>query len=322
MKCRILILLLCFATLLGSAAGQTNKAPLRPPSAPDIQGIWNFATITPLERPAELAGKEFFTAQEAVDYEKKALERMNMDRRDGGAQADLERAYNDFWWDRGTKVVKTLRTSLIIDPKNGRVPPLTAAAQERQAARQAANRGHEFDGPENRPLFERCLMLQGAGAPTTPTAYNNNTQIVQTPAFVVIHNEMGHEVRIIPLDRRPHLPQTMRQWTGDSRGHWEGDTLVVETTNFSEKNSFRGSGPHMILTERFGRLDADTLEYQFTVDDPETFTQPWTVEIPLTRAPGPMFEYACHEGNYGMRGVLAGARAQEKGAVDAKKPSK
>jgi hypothetical protein len=322
MKCRILILLLCFAALIGSAASQTNKAALRPPSAPDIQGIWNFATITPLERPAELAGKEFFTEQEAVEYEKKVLERMNMDRRDGGAQADLERAYNDFWWDRGTKVVKTLRTSLIIDPKNGRVPPFTAAAKERQAARQAANLGHEFDGPENRPLFERCLMLQGAGAPTTPTAYNNNTQIVQTPAFVVIHNEMGHEVRIIPLDRRPHLPQTMRQWKGDSRGHWEGDTLVVETTNFSEKNSFRGSGPHMILTERFTRLDADTLEYQFTVDDPETFTQPWTVEIPLTRTPGPIFEYACHEGNYGMRGVLTGARAQEKGAVEAKKPSK
>jgi hypothetical protein len=133
---------------------------------------------------------------------------------------------------------------------------------------------------------------------------------------------MGHEVRIIPLDGRPHLPQTMRQWKGDSRGHWEGDTLVVETTNFSVKNSFRGSGPNMTLTERFRRLDADTLEYQFTVDDQETFTQPWTVEIPLTRTPGPIFEYACHEGNYGMQGVLSGARAQEKRAVEAKQPSK
>ena len=322
MPCRILILLLCFAALIGSAAGQTKNAALRPPRTPDIQGIWNFATITPFERPAELAEKEFFTEQEAVEYERKALERMNMDRRDGGALADLERAYNDFWWDRGTKVVKTRRTSLIIDPKNGRIPPLTAAAKERQAARQAANRGHEFDGPENRPLFERCLILQGAGAPTTPTAYNNNTQIVQTPGFVVIHNEMGHEVRIIPLDGRPHLPQSMRQWKGDSRGHWDGDTLVVQTTNFSEKNSFRGSGPNMILTERFRRLDADTLEYRFTVDDPDTFTQPWAVEIPLTRTPGPIFEYACHEGNYGMRGVLTGARAQEKRAVEAKKPSK
>jgi len=320
MNCRILILLCCFSALIGSAAGQTEKAALR--STPDIQGIWNFATITPLERPAELAGKEFFTEQEAAQYEKDVLARTNMDRRDGGAQADLERAYNDFWWDRGTKIVKTLRTSLIVDPKNGRIPPLTAAAKERQAARQAANEGHEFDGPENRPLFERCLILQGAGAPTTPTAYNNNTQIVQTPGFVAIHNEMGHEVRVIPLDGRPHLPQAMRQWKGDSRGHWDGDTLVVETTNFSVKNSFRGSGPTMALTERFRRLDADTLEYRFTVDDPETFTQPWTVEIPLTRTPGPIFEYACHEGNYGMWGVLTGARAQEKREVETKKPSK
>ncbi|PYQ98165.1 MAG: hypothetical protein DMF96_11705 [Acidobacteria bacterium] len=292
MKCRILILVFCLAALIGSAAGQTKTAALRPPSTPDIQGIWNFATITPLERPADLAGKEFFTEQEAAQYEKDVLARTNMDRR------------------------------LIVDPRNGRIPPLTAGAKERQAERQAANRGHEFDGPENRPLFERCLILQGAGAPTTPTAYNNNTQIVQTPGFVAIHNEMGHEVRIIPLDGRPHLPQTMRQWKGDSRGHWESDTLVVETTNFSVKNSFRGSGPDMTLTERFRRLDADTLEYRFTVDDPETFTQPWTVEIPLTRAPGPLFEYACHEGNYGMRGVLSGARAQEKDAVEAKRPSK
>ena len=315
MKCRGLILLFCFAALIGSAAGQT-------PTLPDIQGIWNFATITPFERPAELAEKEFFTEQEAAQYEKQVLERTNMDRRDGGAHADVERAYNDFWWDRGTKVVRTLRTSLVIDPPSGRIPPLTAAATEKQAARQAANRGHEFDGPENRPLFERCLMLQGAGAPTTPTAYNNNTQIVQTPGFVVIHNEMGHEARIIPLDGRPRLPQTIRQWKGDSRGQWEGETLVVVTTSFSEKNSFRGSGPNMRLTERFRRLDSDTLLYQFTVDDPETFTQPWTVEIPLTRTPGPIFEYACHEGNYGMRGVLSGARAEEKAIEESNKKSR
>jgi hypothetical protein len=315
MKCRGLILLFCFAALIGSAAGQA-------PTLPDIQGIWNFATITPLERPAELAEKEFFTEQEAAQYEKQVLERTNMDRRDGGALADVERAYNDFWWDRGTKVVRTLRTSLVIDPPSGRIPPLTAAARERQAARQAANRGHEFDGPENRPLFERCLMLQGAGAPTTPTAYNNNTQIVQTPGFVVIHNEMGHEARIIPLDGRPRLPRTIRQWKGDSRGQWEGETLVVVTTSFSEKNSFRGSEPNMRLTERFHRLDSDTLLYQFTVDDPETFTRSWTVEIPLTRTPGPIFEYACHEGNYGMRGVLSGARAQEKAIEESNKKSK
>jgi hypothetical protein len=313
MKHPAVLLISCFAALVGSAAGQTRAGALRTTDGqPDIQGIWSFATLTTLERPEELSGKEFFTKQEAAEYERRVLERNNMDRRDGGAERDIERAYNDFWWDRGTKVVKTLRTSLVIDPKDGKIPPLTPAALKRQAERRAANSGHEFDGPENRPLFERCLILQGAGAPTTPTAYNNNTQIVQTPGFIAIHNEMGHEVRIIPLDGKPHLPPTITQWKGDSRGHWQGDTLVVDTTNFSDKNPFRGAGPHMKLTERFRRLDADTLLYQFTVDDPDTFTQPWTVEIPVTRTPGPIFEYACHEGNYGLRNVLAGARAQEK----------
>ena len=322
MSRRILVLTSCFAALIGSAAGQTQTALRTPNGQPDIQGIWSFATLTPFERPAELAAQEFFTKQEAAEYERNVIERGNMDRRDGGAARDVERAYNDFWWDRGTKVVKTLRTSLIVDPKDGKIPPLTAAAQARQAERRASSNGHEFDGPENRPLFERCLMLQGAGAPTTPTAYNNNTQIIQTPGFVVIHNEMGHEVRVIPLDGRPHLPPAIHQWKGDSRGRWEGDTLVVETTNFSDKNSFRGSGPHMRLTERFRRVDADTLLYQFTVDDPETFTRPWTAEIPLNRTPGPIFEYACHEGNYALRNVLAGARAQENATEQTKKEPK
>src|SRR5467141_3327635 len=308
MKCGILILLFCFAALIGSAAGQTKKAALPPPSTPDIQGIWNFATITPLERPAELAGKEFFTEQEAAQHEKDVLERTNMDRRDGGAWADLERAYNDFWWDRGTKVVKTLRTSLIIDPRNGRVPPLTAAGRERQAARQAANRGHEFDGPENRPLAERCIIWSSTGPPMLPTAYNNNIRIVQGPGNVAILIEMIHDARIIPLDGRAHLPQDVRQWKGDSRGHWEGNTLVVETTNFTNKTAFRGASENMRLIERFRRMDANTLLYQFTVEDPATFAKPWTVEIPVPKSEGRIFEYACHEGNYGMFGALAGAR--------------
>ena len=173
MKHRTVLLISCFAALMGSAAGQTKEAgPRTPDGQPDIQGIWSFATLTPLERPDELSGKEFFTKQEAAEHERKVLERNNMDRRDGGAERDVERAYNDFWWDRGTNVVKTLRTSLIIDPRDGKVPPLTPAAQKRQTERRAANSGHEFDGSENRPLFERCLILQGAGAPTTPTAYN------------------------------------------------------------------------------------------------------------------------------------------------------
>jgi hypothetical protein len=306
-----------------AAAGVKTSTSLRTEDGkPDLQGTWSFATITPLERPADLGTKEFFTEKEAADYERDVVERNNKDRRDGSAESDVGRAYNDFWWDSGTRVVRTRRTSLVIDPANGKVPPMTAAGRERQAERNAANRGHEFDGPENRPLPERCLVLQGAGPPITPTAYNNNVQIVQGPGYVSLLVEMGHEVRVIPTDGRPHLPSSVRQWKGDSRGHWEGDTLVVETTNFSNKSPFRGSSENMKLTERFRRLDADTLVYQFTVDDSGTWERPWTVEIPVTRSQGRLFEYACHEGNYGMAGALAGARAEEKAAEQAQKGSK
>jgi len=298
------------------------QAPLRTPDGkPDLQGTWSFATVTPMERPANLAGKEFFTEQEAAAYEKEVVERNNKDRRDGPAESDVSRAYNDFWWDSGTKVVKTRRTSLVIDPKDGKIPPMVPGARERQQERQAAARGHEFDGPENRPLPERCLILQGAGPPITPTAYNNNVQITQGPGYVAMLIEMGHEARIIPTDGHPHLPPDVRLWKGDSRGHWEGDTLVVETTNFSNKNSFRGSSEKMKLIERFRRADADTLIYQFTVEDPDTWARPWTVEIPVTKSQGRLFEYACHEGNYGMAGALAGARAEEKEAEQARKGS-
>jgi hypothetical protein len=278
---------------------------------PDLQGVWSFATITPMERPAELAGKEFFTEKEAADYEAEIRTRNNMDRRDGTAEADVGRAYNDFWWDRGTKTVKTRRTSLIIDPTDGKIPALTTAGRERQTERQAANRGKEFDGPENRPLAERCIIWASTGPPMVPTAYNNNIRILQSPGYVTILVEMIHDIRVIPLDSRPHLSQDVRQLKGDSRGRWEGDTLVVETSNFTNRTAFRGASENLRLTERFKRLDADTLLYQFTVNDPETFTKPWTVEIPVTRSEGPMFEYACHEGNYAMSGGLAGARAEE-----------
>jgi hypothetical protein len=300
----------------GLALGQAKTSLRTPDGQPDLQGTWSWATITPFERPAELAGKEFFTEQEAARYEKDVLARNNMDRRDGTAEQDVGRAYNDFWWDRGTHIVKTRRTSLVIDRKDGKVPPMNASGRQRQNERLAVNRGHEFDGPENRPLPERCLILQGAGPPITPTAYNNNIQIVQNPNYVSILIEMGHEVRVIPLDGRPHLPQSVRLWKGDSRGHWEGDTLVVETTNFSNKNPFRGGSENLKLMERFRRLDADTLLYQFTVDDPATWDEPWTVEIPVSKSQGRVFEYACHEGNVGMYGALAGARAEEKATVN------
>jgi hypothetical protein len=305
-----------------TASPGTSSATLRTPDGkPDLQGTWSFATITPMERPANLKGKEFFTEQEAAAYEKDVVERNNKDKRDGSAEADVSRAYNDFWWDSGTKVVKTRRTSLVIDPRDGRIPPVLPKARERQQERAAVNRGHEFDGPEYRPLPERCLILQGAGPPITPTAYNNNVQIVQGEGYVALLIEMGHEARVIPTDGRPHTPSDVRLWRGDSRGHWEGDTLVIETTNFSDKNPFRGSSPNMKLTERFRRLDADTLIYQFTVDDAETWQRPWTVEIPVTKSQGRLYEYACHEGNYGMAGALAGARAEDKAADEARRGS-
>ncbi len=300
--------------MAGGAAGQSTT--LRTPDGqPDLQGVWSFATITPLERPRELADKEFFTPEEAREYEIAYRERTNKDRRDGPAAADVSRAYNDFWWDPGTRVVKTLRTSLVIDPADGRIPAMTEEGRARNEARREANIGREFDGPENRPLPERCLVMQGSGPPITPTAYNNNTQIVQSPGHVALLIEMGHETRIIPLDDRPHLDDSVRLWKGDSRGRWEGDTLVVETANFSDKAAWRGTSPNMKLTERFTRQDEDTLIYQFTVDDPDTYERPWTAEVPLTRIDGLVYEYACHEGNYGMAGALAGARERDRQAA-------
>ena len=305
---------------------KTRTPPRTPDGKPDLQGIWTNATVTPLERPRDLAGKEFFTQTEAAEFEKQAVYDANGDRRDGTADADVGRAYNEFWRDRG-KVVSTMRTSLIVDPPDGRVPSLTPEAQKRNADRveAARRRGGAFDGPENRSLAERCLSMPQAGPPMLPANYNSNYQIVQTPGSVVILVEMIHDARIIPLDGSPHLPQNIRQWLGDSRGHWEdGNTLVVETTNFTDKTNFRGSSENLRLVERFTRVDVNTLLYQFTVEDPTTWAKPWSGEIPMKKAQGPLYEYACHEGNYGLAGVLAGARAEEKRAAEeaAKKGSK
>ena len=276
----------------------------------NIEGIWTNGTVTPFERPRELANKEFFTAQEAAAYEKQARERNNADHRDGNSEADLAVGYNDFWWDRGTRVVSTLRTSIIVDPPDGRLPPLTADARKKAAARAEARRLHPADGPEDLTLADRCIARPGP--PMVPAGYNNNHRIVETPGYVLIFSEMMHDARIIPLDGRPHLPRNVRQWFGDSRGHWEGNALVVETTNFTDKTNFRGSGANMRLTERFTRGDENTLLYKFTVDDPQSFEKPWSGEIPMKRAPGPIFEYACHEGNYSIVNSLGAARAEEK----------
>jgi hypothetical protein len=252
---------------------------------------------------------------EAAAYEKETVDRNNADRRDPGTDADVGKAYNDFWWDRGTKVVSTLRTSLIVDPADGKVPALTQEATRRMAETRDAARSHAFDGPENRPLAERCILWATAGPPMMPSVYNNNYQIVQEPGYVAIVVEMIHDVRIIPLNGSPHLPEDVRLWLGDPRGHWEGNTLVVETTNFTGKTAFQGSSKDMRLVERFTRTAPDTLMYQFTIEDPAAFTKPWTAEIPMHQTQGPLVEYACHEGNYAMSGILSGARAEEKNAA-------
>jgi hypothetical protein len=298
------------ALAVTAAPGQTP--PRTPDGQPDLQGIWSNAIITPLERPSDLAGKQTFTAEEAAAYEQQVVGRNNADHRGANTDADVATAYNQFWYDRGTKAVGTRRTSLIVDPPDGRIPALTPEAQKRVQDTRTWMQEHSTDGPEGRSLGERCILWATAGPPMLPGPYNNNFQIVQTRNQVVILNEMIHNARIIPLDGNPHVASNIRQWMGDSRGHWEGGTLVVDTTNFSDEYSFRGSDRNMHLTERFTRVSPDTLLYEFTVDDPTAFTKPWTVQIPVTRTKGPIFEYACHEGNYAMTDILAGARAAEK----------
>ena len=306
------------ASIAAVAFGQAAYAPPKDADGhPDLSGYWTNVTLTPLQRPANLAGKAFFTQEEATAYEKATIETNNADRRDGirGTDADVGKAYNDFWWDRGTKVVSTLRTSLIVDPSDGRIPPLTAEAQRRAAERRAAAIGHQYDGPESRALSERCILWPTAGPPMMPSFYNNNYQIVQGPGYVTVVVEMIHDARIIPTNNSPHLSKDVRLWLGDPRGHWEGNALVVETTNFTDKTPFNGSSKDMKLTERFTRTAPDTLMYRFTVDDPSSFARPWTAEIPMHKIAGPLIEYACHEGNYAMTGMLSGARAEEKEAA-------
>jgi hypothetical protein len=296
-------------------SSQAWNAPRTAWGQPDLQGVWDFATITPLERPADLAGKDVLTQQEAAEFEKQTLQRRNADRRDGGADADVGRAYNQFWWDYGTRVIATKRTSLVVDPPDGKIPPLTPAGQKRTEARAAVLRRPPA-GPEDRNLWERCILAPNAGPPMLPSAYNNNVQIFQTPTHVVVFNEMINDARIIPLDGRPHIPAAIRQWKGDSRGRWEGGTLVVETTNFRDDSAFRGATANLQLVERFSRAGPDTLLYEFTATDTATWSRPWSVALPMSKADGPIYEYACHEGNYGMLNMLAGARAQEKAAAE------
>ena len=298
-----------------AATPTTANAPRTAWGAPDLMGIWDFRTITPLERPDELAGKEVLAEREAAEFQKKTRKDRNNDQRPEKAADDVGRAYNDFWLDYGDSLTEDKRTSLIVDPPERKIPPLTAAGQVRADARKEVME-RPAHGPEDRGAFERCLLGFNAGPPMHPSGYNNNVQIFQTPDSVALLIEMVHDLRVVPLDGRPHLPESMRQWKGDSRGRWEGDTLVVETRNFTEATSFRGSGPNMHLVERFTRLSPDRLLYEFTIDDPESFTKPWTVAVPMQKTDQPIYEYACHEGNYSMMNILAGARAQERMASE------
>jgi hypothetical protein len=305
-----ILAVLAFALAAMAASAET---PLRAPDGhPDLQGVWRNATITPLERPSDLAGKQTLTPEEAAVYEKQVVDRNNVDHRTGKGESDVAPGYNEFWYDRGTRVVGSRRTSLIVDPPDGMVPSLTPEAQKRVQETQAWMQEHATDGPEGRSLPERCILWRTAGPPMLPGPYNNYFQILQTREYVVILSEMIHDARVIPLDGSPHLAGNIRQWTGDSRGHWERDTLVVDSTNFSGKYSLRGSDQNLHLVERFTRVSPDTLLYEFTVDDPTAFTKPWTVQIPVTKTKGPIFEYACQEGNYAMVDILAGARAADK----------
>jgi len=298
-------------------AQQPRHAPRLPDGHADLQGTWDFRSATPLERPDRFQGREFMTPDEVVEYERLALARED-GRPPDDARSVEEQSVHPVWWlDYGKKVVKTARTSLIVDPPDGKIPPQTAGARDRLAARRAAARTHgPADSYENRSLFERCLT-RGLPEQLLPGPYNNNLQIVQTPQYIVLMTEMIHEARIVPMDGRPHAPGAIRSWTGDPRGRWDGDTLVVDSTNFSDRTIFRGAGENLHLVERFTRLDADTLEYRFTVEDPTTWTRPWTVAYPMTRSDAPVFEYACHEGNYGLRDILSGARYEEQLAADA-----
>jgi hypothetical protein len=307
------------ALLCSAGAAAQEGAPRTSWGHPDLQGTWTNATLTPLQRPLELGEKEFYTPEELEAFAEQRRAATNADR---PLPAGEVGSYNDIFFERGAGGVKTGRTSLVIAPSNGRIPALTPAAQDAVEQRAAYMAAHPADRPSDRWLTERCIMF-GATAPMLPEPYNNNYRIFQTPDHVVILVEMNHEPRVIPLDGTPHTSPTIVQWIGDSRGRFEGDTLVVETRNFrfNEQSRFgvgylNGlSDENLALVERFTRTDADTIMYRATIEDPTIFTSSWTVEIPMSPSEGPIFEVGCHEGNLGLANILSGHRAEERAAA-------
>jgi len=303
--------------------------PRTPDGHPDLQGVWYIATLTGLERPATFAGKAALTEAEAKAFVANASSGGNQDaQKPGTGPYNRIISYNDFWLDRGsmlTRINGEYRTAMVVDPPDGKLPPMTAEARARLSGPRVGPGSADIgcypglpcaDNPEDRPVSERCLMgVHPAGPPRLPGVYGNFNQIVQTNGYVTILNEMNHDARIIPLNR-PHLPADMKSWMGDSVARWESDTLVIETTNIRNESRFRGTSEQLRVTERLTRADADTLVYRFTVDDPKTWTRPWTAEYAWVRSDQPVLEYACHEANYALGGILRGERVREKEAAE------
>ena len=317
---RGLVLALAASALFRPSEAQIKSAGA--PRHPDFAGIWNSATATPLERPAELRRKEFFTAQEAVEWERQAAAQ-NAEPTPEAASKSVG-TYNVAFREFGPKVIKTLRTSIITDPPDGRLPALTPTAAAEKRVRQ--DRLRHPTGARDLGLQDQCLIFPTAVPPMIPYSYNSNYQIIQAGQSLMIHVEMIHETRVIALDGRAHLPNTIRLWLGDSVGHWEGSTLVVDTTNFNDSRGYYGDAGGMFgwdgnmhVVERFSLLDANTLLYRFEVDDPTAFTRPWKGELTMDRATGPIYEYACHEGNYALPNLLNGYRAGDTAAPGSKR---
>ena len=301
----VIVVLVTVPAVADAQSGAEVRATT-PWGDPDLQGIWDYRTMTPLQRPRELADKAVLTEEEAAAYRAAELE----SRADYDA---LPTVHAKFWLDYGTQLTDDRRTSLIVDPPDGRVPARTALADER--ARERGARRQRTHAIQDRSITERCILGFNAGPPMNPGAYNNNVLVLQIPGFVVLHNEMVHEVRVIPLDGRAHLPASLRQLRGDSRGRWEGQTLVVETTNYTDRTAYFGSGARMHLVERFTRTGPDTLRYDYTVTDSESSSGRGRSPCPMTKTEGPMFEFACHEGNYGLTNILRAARVGERQAA-------